>query len=85
MLRLMGSLIVNVDISTLDVGKGLKLDLEFLGDIVGSAQGLVGFHDDVNFDKKTGTGGVCAHSVDGGDKGGVGHCCGDKSAYGFLE
>lgn len=51
MLRLMGSLIVNVNISTLDVGKGLKLDLEFLGDIVGGAQGLVGFHDDVDFDE----------------------------------
>jgi hypothetical protein len=85
MLGLVSCFIVNVDISTLNVRERLELDLEFLGDIVGSTQGLVSFHDDVDFDEETGTRGVCAHSINGGDEWRMGHCCGDKLAQKALK
>ena len=67
------SLIIDMDICPLHIGQALKLNLEFLGDIVGSAEGVVGVHDDVYFDDEAGAGVVGADSVDLEDVGGVCH------------
>lgn len=74
-LWLVSGLVVNVDVGTLHVWKGLELDLQLLGHVVSRTERLVGFHDDVDFDEKTGAGGVGSDCVDGRNERGVGHGC----------
>lgn len=76
---------VNMHICPFHIGQALELRLEFLGDVVRGAQGLVGVHDDVDFDDDARAAVVGADGVDAGDHGGVGHCCGEGevSIYGM--
>jgi len=66
-------LIINMNISALDVRKTLELDLELLGNVVRRSEGFFGVHDDVDFDDEAGAGVVGADRVDLADEGGVCH------------
>jgi hypothetical protein len=71
----MVSFVIDMHIGPLDIGQALEFDLQFLCNIVGSAQSFLGVHDDVDFDNEAGARVVGADRVDLADEGGVCHCC----------
>ena len=67
-------LVIDMDIGALDIWQALKLDLQFLGYVVGSAERGIWVHDDVYFDDEAGPAVVCADGVDLEYVWGVRHC-----------
>ena len=67
-------LIVHMHIRPLHIRQALELDLEFLCDVVGGAQGGLWVHDDVDFDNQAGPRVVGADGVDLQDSRRVCHC-----------
>lgn len=74
-LRLVSRLVVNVHVSTLHIWKRLEFDLQLLRHVVGRTKRLIGLHDDIDFDEKTGARGISSDCVDGRDERGVSHGC----------
>jgi hypothetical protein len=66
-LGLVCGLVIDVNVGTLDIRQRLELHLQLLGNVMGSAEGIGGIHDDVDLDEEARAGGIGADGVDGGN------------------
>ena len=73
MLRFMAGFEINMHIRPLDIRQALQFELELLGNIVRGAEGLVGIHNNVDFDDDARAGVVRAHGIEAEDHGRVRH------------